>query len=178
MIIIVFFDLAIVGFLALFLLSLLGAGVSSIFNVLPNYIGTVTVVLFIVQLIKQYIVLYYENVEFSNSSKVMIVVAAFVECFRCLTLAIIVCNWLASYSASGLFALILTGISFIFDIIIYGIIIISTEYVSVMQMAMLSSSSFRYLVVGIINAIALFFVVNLMTNGALIKAYETWLLSF
>ncbi|MFQ6791294.1 MAG: hypothetical protein ACLRT4_00670 [Thomasclavelia sp.] len=178
MIIIIFFDLAIIGFLAIFLLSLLGAGVSSIFNVLPNYINVITLVLFIVQLIKQYIVLYYENIEFDNCSKIMIVAASLVECFRCLTLAIIVCNWLASYSASGLFALILTGISFIFDIIIYGTIIIATEYVSVMQVSMLSDSSFRYLVVGVINAIALFIVVNLMTNGALIKAFETWLSSF
>lgn len=41
MITFIFFDLAIVGFLVLFLLSLLGTGVSSVFNVLPEYINII-----------------------------------------------------------------------------------------------------------------------------------------
>lgn len=49
-------------------------------------------------------------------------------------LAIIVYDWLALYYAAGLIEIILTGVTFIFDVLIYGIIIVITEGLSFYQL--------------------------------------------
>lgn len=176
MITFIFFDLAIVGFLVLFLLSLLGTGVSSVFNVLPEYINIIALIIFIAQIIKLFIFIRYENFKIDKLTKIIImIISLIVECFRCLILAIIICNWLASYSATGLFEVILTGVTFIFDVLIYGIIIVITESISFYQSVMISDSMLGYLIIGIINCVSLFVIVNLLTNGALMEAFKAWL---
>lgn len=95
------------------------------------------------------------------------IISLIVECFRCLILAIIIRNWLASYSATGLFEIIFTGVTFIFDMLIYGIIIVITEGISFYQLVMISDNPLGYLIIGIINCVSLFVIVNLLTNRAL-----------
>ena len=69
MITFIFFDLAIVGFLVLFLLSLLGTGISSVFNVLPEYINIIALIIFIAQIIKLFIFIRYENFKIDKLTK-------------------------------------------------------------------------------------------------------------
>ena len=74
MITFIFFDLAIVGFLVLFLLSLLGTGISSVFNVLPEYINIIALIIFIAQIIKLFIFIRYENFKIDKLTKIIIMI--------------------------------------------------------------------------------------------------------
>ena len=40
---------------------------------------------------------------------------------------------------------------------------------------MISDSPLGYLIIGIINCVSLFVIVNLLTNGALMEAFKAWL---
>lgn len=58
---------------------------------------------------------------------------------------------------------------------IIKLLIFITEGISFYQSVMISDSMLGYLIIGIINCVSLFVIVNLLTNGALMEAFKAWL---
>lgn len=177
--IIVFIDVGIVGIICLFIAAMIGSEVSSVFDVLPNYINKIALVLVVLQLIKMFLFTLTGDNKLDIKAKIAVLFASFFDGFRCLIISITICNWLASYSSDNLFEMIFNAVTFMIDVCIYGLIFIMSEAIAFTQGNILKEGSgVGYLIVGIINTVLLFVVIAFLSQGALVRAFERWFMSF
>jgi len=177
--IIIFLDLGMIGVIWLFFMAVFGGEIEYLFDNLPNYINQVILILIILQIVKSLLnYLYVRKDHYVLEKKSLILVMlgnAFFDCARCFIIAITVCNWLSSYSSDNIFEMIFTALTFLIDVAIYGLIILASEWVYLWQVEALRDGKYtKYLTLGIMNAVALFFIIAFISQGALIRAFKKY----